>query len=75
MVGFWQVINTLLERERLNPNNHMSDDKDTIGKTDIIETLYENGYCSRLEAYNLINDAVRSGELKIVATDTYRKAN
>jgi hypothetical protein len=74
MVGFWQVINTLLEKERLNPNNHMSDDKDTIGKNDIIETLYENGYCSGLEAENLINDAVRSGELKIVATDTYRKA-
>jgi len=70
---FWQVFDGLVDKERLNPDNHMSDDKDTIGRTRLIEALYDSGKFSRLQAHNIINDVIRSGELKIIATDTYRK--
>jgi hypothetical protein len=68
-----KVVDTLLEKERLDSNNHMSNDKDTIGKDRIIEELYNSGCCSRLQALNLIHDALRSKKLIMVATDTYKK--
>jgi hypothetical protein len=54
-------------------DNHMSDERDTIGTVVLIEALYDSNRCSILQAHNIINDVTRSGELKIVATDTYRK--
>lgn len=73
MIAFWQIYDRLRDNERHDPGNHMSDDKDTVGRTKLVEALYASGLFSRLQAENLLNQAIRSGELRSVALDTYRK--
>jgi hypothetical protein len=70
---FWSIYTTVLEKERNNPANHMTADKDTVGRSELIVALYDSGYFSNLEAKKAIARAIQSNKLKVVALDTYRK--
>ena len=61
---FWLVYQKLLEKERSNPSNHMSVDKDTVSKADLISSLYDSGQFSITEANESFAKAVKSGRTK-----------
>jgi len=70
---FWEVFDKLVIEEAADQNNHMSDDKNTVGHDKLHSKLVACGFQTE-DATQIINKMIESGKLEIVAVDTYRRA-
>jgi hypothetical protein len=70
---FWQVFDELVIKEAANLDNHMSDDKETVGHDKLQSKLVGCGFVE-VEATQIIDRMIESGKLVVVAIDTYRRA-